>query len=463
MGARATVMLTTAPAGSGKSYRRCGHFLLTELIPNTSLIHLSNFPVKFDPWGENGEKAGLIAVAAKRGFSEDVIRDRVRVLPEEIVEEWRDGISGPWDYFRELDISGYHLAIDEIHNFCGANSHERVKKQWQEWLGEIRHRGAKIEFISQHPQKIARELKNEAEVRLSLVRGDNRRDPFTGISVGDWGQLWAKVVGKYTPTIFEIEKRMVDEKWKTSREVRFKFQKEFFEVYDSFSAPVQGGGGGQTEKEPFERFTWPRLLMWFVEQNFMALSWRIPLVGFLFWAFALGGLEGVASDVWQKAGASGGLSAPAVVDSSRPADSLTQAMAANPGALSVTAAPVPTAPPPVGQGGAVEKVDYALVETMAAAWKLAAVSSQSVHFANGEWWNVSEAITDGPFAGEVVQEIDMVRRSAMVGSEWVRVGRLSPRVRKWAIAEVRATASEFRTTVQPSGQRPFQKSPRGPE
>ena len=199
----------------------------------------------FEPWGpEDDRKRGLLEVCeARKVCSREEILERVEVIPKEVQDAWRDGSSGPWEYFAGKDIGQTHIAIDEIHNFCGTEVNRKLHGEWQKWLGEIRHRGATIEFISQHPMKVAKVIRQECALRLQLVSGETLRDPFFHISMVDWYNLGAKISGKYSPVVHEIESRQdTNSRWQTTHTLKFWFVPDLFEVYDSFSAPVQSDG-----------------------------------------------------------------------------------------------------------------------------------------------------------------------------------------------------------------------------
>lgn len=307
---RSVIQFTTAPAGTGKSYRRCAWFITKKWLPENKGVHYSNFPVRFDDWedGEGKKRKGLIGYL-KGKVEEGVIRERVKIIPDEVMQTWRnDGLakdvapSGPWGYFDEVDLSGAHVAIDEIHNFCGSTSSQRVKQRWQQWLGEIRHRGATVEGISQHEDKVAKEFKNEAELRLDLVACATRRDPYFKIELYYWYQLAAKVRGEWVAAVAEIESRRVKGRWKETTEDKFKFQEELFDVYDSFSAPVAGGGAGTNDKMPWETRSWSGLLFWFVRGNFERLLPRVAMGLVLCWLCFFGGGEFLMGRFMERAG-----------------------------------------------------------------------------------------------------------------------------------------------------------------
>ena len=288
MAIRSTVLLTTGVAGSGKSYVRCARFLVDEFLPDTDGVHYSNFPVFPE------KIAALIAPRLK--VEPGAIIDRIKVIPDEALQTWISGESGPWDYFRDLDLQNTHIAIDEIHNFCGKNTKRKTRARWQSWLGEIRHRGATVEFISQSPQKIAREIEYEAGVRLSLINSADRRDPFFGVTLGDWYELRAKFfTGELEPRVWQVERRNVDGKWLVQSTKSFLIEAHYFQFYDSYSAPHMGGRKASAPKYEFEKRSRIGLLWWFSRRNWWPIGSR-SCVGVLLFLFFFGGLGNWAFD-----------------------------------------------------------------------------------------------------------------------------------------------------------------------
>jgi len=260
MGARSVITLTTGPAGSGKTYVRCARFLVDEWLPERKGIHYSNFPVFRDKAAE--------FVARKLNKTTDEFLDRIQIIPESVLNTWLNGQSGPWDYFRDKNLEGCHVAIDECHNFCGAKTNHKVRQQWQAWLGEIRHQGATVEFLSQSPEKVAREIHYEAGLRLSLVNSEDRRDPFLGILLGDWYELKAAFITKqYETVVWEVERRNVDGKWVEQNKRVFTLDPLYFQFYDSFSRPVQGGEKASGQQREFQKRSRSGLIWWFFKRN----------------------------------------------------------------------------------------------------------------------------------------------------------------------------------------------------
>lgn len=299
MGSRSVITLTTGRSGSGKSFVRCAAQFVDELLPETETVVWTNFPIGVVPddhdyppryEGERFVDRMAEAVAEKTGATVTEYLERLNIIPKAECERWRTGESGPWDFFKDKDIGNCHIAIDEVHVFCGSDSKPATKHAWKNWLGEIRHRGASVELISQHRDKIAKELIKEAGVQLSLVKIDDLRDPICGIQMGDWYELRAKFfTGQYTSTVVEIERMDQDGKPVEVNRRQFKLVGDYFRFYDSFSAPESGtGAGAKRPRKEFERRGRCNLLLWFFVRNSPQLSWRIGLVSFLMWV-ALGG------------------------------------------------------------------------------------------------------------------------------------------------------------------------------
>ena len=275
MSSKATVSLTVGVSGSGKTYYRCAVFLIDEwLVYHTGKL-ISNYPINTE---------NLF-----RDFPE--AKDRIEIIPDDVLAEWRRGSSGPWDYFSGRDISGCHIAIDEIHNYCGSASDIKVRLKWQQLVGELRHRGATIEFFTQSEAKCSKELLQEAEIRYEIQNGENRRMPILGYRMGDIYELRAKLIGRYLCPSYCIEKMNADGDWHEMEEHMFYRMPSYFQYYNSFSAPMSGGEeGNRQEKRPWEKYGWFKLLLWFFFQYPFRIPFQIGLVVVFCWFFFFGGM-----------------------------------------------------------------------------------------------------------------------------------------------------------------------------
>lgn len=289
MSSRSVVTVTTGVSGSGKTYYRCAVFLVDEWLPNHSGVLITNYPINLD---------NLV-----RDYGEGV-EDRLELIPPEVLREWREGRSGPWDYLRDRDISGCHIAIDEIHNYCPKTADNKLRKKWMQFIGELRHQGATIEFLTQNEAKCAKEILAEAEIRYEIINGENIRCPVLGYRMGDLYQFRAKALGRYLCPSYCIEYTQNQGGWvEINRSVFYRLPK-YFEYYDSFSAPEHGQAlGHKSEPMPWEIYSWPRLFIWFVMEYPFRIGFQVSAVAIFIWAFFLGGISGCSQKYLKAIGA----------------------------------------------------------------------------------------------------------------------------------------------------------------
>jgi len=462
MSSRSVIMLTTGESGSGKSYIRCARFLVDEFLPEEIGTHWSNFPLGEVPSdhayppdydGETFKQRICKTVARKKDCSPDDVAERIQIIPDTELRRWLNGQSGPWDFFRDVDLAGCHIAIDEIHNYCGRKTPRATKQKWQEWLGEIRHRRATIEFLSQHPQKIATEIEYEAGVRLQLVNEATRRDPIFGILIGEWYEIKAGLLRLgYTRAAWVLEKRQVDKKWVTQDKRRIILDGDYFKYYDSFSAPQKGGEGGQLQKQPWQRMNPLSLLWWFIKRNLGRLALRGAIIAFVVWFAARGRLiSGFVERMTNYA--TGQRSSETAVSSDR-SEEESGAEAANTRAVSVDAIDVGIRPvsAPGEAGGSVvpqslaDGIISAQVELIddlnkqIEASKLEAeklrkqlgvydgvscILGNQVVWGNGRMYDLGDKIESGLYEGRTIESVD-VRKRLVILDSGESVGMLRP-------------------------------------
>lgn len=271
------ITLTTGASGSGKSYARCAVFLVDDFLVNEDGHVWTNFPIgpvpsdhTFPPQFEGETFIDRIAetVAEKRGCHPDDVRERLHVIPADVLKSWIEMESGPWDYFADKDIDGAHIALDEIHNYYAQGSLRAWKKQWQAWLGEVRHQGASAELLTQSPGKVAREAMNEIEVRYLFTNSATNRDPIFKILIGDWYELRAGILRlPYRVRCWVSEQKNHDGKWVTQLRSNFPVDRAYYRYYDSFSRPQKGGSKGKAQVRPHQKYGPARLLAWFFFRN----------------------------------------------------------------------------------------------------------------------------------------------------------------------------------------------------
>ncbi len=306
--------LTTAPMGGYKSYSRGPAFVMDEWLPEHSGVLYTTIPLNVDE---------IVIEAAKRHkISEDIVRRRIQVIDRETVNAWtKEGsVQGPWE-MDAADLAGAHLQFDEFHHYAPKTGEVERRRLWREWIAEIRHDGATIEFLTQDLDSVDKRLVNMVGLRVELVNQETERDPLFKIQMGDWYELKAKAIGYWSPCIWQIEKRKVDRKWvKTGLSKRIYPTPRYYELYNSYAKPhrrqreenesyqdvgketpgeapagaVSPGESYEKVAKPsqkqWERRSWPGLLAWFISRNAWALSSRVVLLLLGVWFFFGGGL-----------------------------------------------------------------------------------------------------------------------------------------------------------------------------
>lgn len=426
MSLRSVITLTTSPPGGGKSYIRCARELVDHFLVETDRRFITNFPIgrvpdhhPFPPQYEGETFIDRIAaeVAKKRRCEVAEIRDRIEMIPEHVVKTWVDGTSGPSEYFANRDIQNSHIALDEMHVYAGKFAKTNVRDQWAKFLGEIRHRGATIELITQAEDKLAKELINDIGAKLQIVKKDDEREPFFGILMGDWYELRAGfLTGSYTSCVAELEFRDgVDKKgnsvWKLNRVRRWWMTPDYFRFYDSHNAPHSGKGtGASSELKEFQKRTKLGLLKWFVLRNFEPLAIRLVGTVLVFWLLLGGGF------LWALESFTGSLKAMA---NKNGVASHVQKPSVPSGTIegSVSSTSVPPSPATTNlkaSGDAVkhaerraEKAERSLSDSFA----IGLLTQSEVTFRGGYTYAVGDLIDFGPYAGRSVSAIEWNKRA----------------------------------------------------
>lgn len=296
----AVVILTTGVPGCGKTYVRAARFIVDDfLVNNQKGMHISNFPLNIDVIAEDVSKKinssiGFFGLKRRRTTPDDV-KKRIFLIPDEELQRWRAETSGPWNYFADTDLKYCHIALDEVHNFISNNSTSEHLKKWDDFLGEVRHRGCTFEGVTQDIAQVNRVLIGRAAVRLELIPAEDLRDPFFKIKMMDWYELKASLTGSFHKTVFMFEKRKQFMSWVTNHSSRFLLVPEYFKYFNSFSASLQEKEKGATDEGRAVQYEYQRrgklaLVFWFLRRNFFTLFWRIGVACFLFWLCFCGGL-----------------------------------------------------------------------------------------------------------------------------------------------------------------------------
>lgn len=272
---RQTSTVLTAPAGTGKSYMVVAD-IVDQILPLSDLRIWTNLffgvvpeshsvPPAFT--GETFLDRMQSYVDAKYPAAKISVSDRVLAIDRVLLD--RSKLDEDHAWLKDWDVGNSVIILDEAHNFAGAKHSKNSKRQWQEFVGELRHRGASIIFVTQHPGKLAAEIIAEAGLRQALVDAEEERDPFFGIKLYYWYELRAKITGVYDSCFVRIDLRDIDGRKSIRSNVeRVKRRQEIFALYDSASAPEAGGvaNASQTVRE-FQRRSFLGLLLWFVGVN----------------------------------------------------------------------------------------------------------------------------------------------------------------------------------------------------
>jgi len=434
------ITLVTAPAGSGKSYTRA-RYLVDQFLPETNGDYWSNLPI---------DRERIAAFCAERDKCEaEEILQRLHYIEPEVIERWRDGSSGPWEYFKEVDLQDAVVVLDEAHEFISRKHARPIKKEWQRFLGQIRHRGCRIEFISQHEDKLATEVVREAVVRIELASGETSRDPFFKIRMGDWYELLAGwFTGEVRACFWEVEFRQVVGTWKESERRRYHFDPTYFQFYDSFSLPETGGVKAEAPAREFEQRTRMGLLGWFVRRNWWRLGRSAAIAAALLsmpWTVPLAIREGMGLVKAKVSGGAGGTERSEV-------------------------STVPSAPalpsPAVSEAALAEleklRADKADLESqLAKRSELVAITDREAVLLAGGRLRVGDSISMGFYRGRKIESIDWERRAVRLDDgTLLRVGAGDVMPEWQAGADGYAAAGSVQGFVPLDGSRDFEKRER---
>ncbi|QDT42147.1 Zonular occludens toxin (Zot) [Gimesia alba] len=280
MAYRDQLIVTAAPSGTGKTYVRGVLYIMKIFLPDEEGVLYSNYPHDLDAIKEYFD--GKIE-------PEEIDR-RLQRFPAEVLDEWRAGVSGPWEYFSGKDLKGAHIAIDEIHNYASQERHSKEHiDQWKKWLGEIRKRGATVELLTQAQSKIPKVLLDESAYLIRLVDSQSRPDPFFKIELADWYEMCAAYTGIYPAAVWEIKEHRHGKTFKEESKRKWRRDSYYYRFYNSYNDTEDGEAGtGEPPPKMYQKLSFLRLHWWFLKKNFVTIFPRT--IGFALVAWlALGG------------------------------------------------------------------------------------------------------------------------------------------------------------------------------
>ncbi len=278
--------LTAAGSGAGKSYVRGAVYPATVLLAESKTARIvTNLPIKI------AEMSAYVASAT--GQNADDIAHRIVILSPEVEEFWRldvtNGGGGPWDTFADTAMDDTHFLLDEAHHFCGKHHSKAHRAKWIQFAGELRKRGASVEWITQDVKKVPSEIENEAQILIELVSSKTRRDPFFGVVMEDWFELLAKLRGKWWSKVWQVESTKRAGRWVHESTSSFALVPTFFALYESYNQPIGGGQAAkEVPKQEWEKRTWTQLLVWFMVRNLDKVGVRLAGAAVVLW-LCLGG------------------------------------------------------------------------------------------------------------------------------------------------------------------------------
>ena len=304
------ITLTTGVPGCGKTYVRAARFIVDHFLLDTDGHYYTNFPLNIEEIvTEVHSRQKILSKFSTLFFRKSNIHDkdyyynRLHIIPDHILHAWRSHVSGPWEYFSNVDLKNAHIAIDEIHNFISKrdDTDKDFVKQWDDFLGEIRHRGCTFEGITQDIDQVSSVFTGRCSLRLELIPCEDLRDPYFKIIMSDWYNLKAAFTGSFHKTVFEVEKRKQGSgRWVVNHTRLFLIVPDYFRFYRSYEASLQDKlNGAESSEAPlyeFQKRTKIGLFFWFIRKNFLNLFIRFLFLFIFLWLCFFGGFNFLISN-----------------------------------------------------------------------------------------------------------------------------------------------------------------------
>jgi len=294
MGSASVATITCGTPGAGKSYFMVRH-LVTELLPNSDAVIFTNLPVDID----------AIVEALQGKVTEDDVRRRLVPIPKATLASWHREIpveddkkamvceSGPWDFLAEQNITEANVVIilDECDAWIGTDATKATKEKWRHWVSELRHVGARVEFLVQDWKNVYSAINRFCQLRNYIVNEEEARDPFFGIPLQDWYNLRGGITRTYKPRVVcRLERRVGPDSWERVERLTYVLESRIWKLYSSYNDPVKVKGKGVGGKVyEFQKRHLPGLCVWFLRRNWYRLGLRFGMAGIFIWLFFFGG------------------------------------------------------------------------------------------------------------------------------------------------------------------------------
>lgn len=423
-------------SGSGKTYV-CGPVFLEAFLRDEHGVHWSNLPLKID------------GLAKLTGLPVEKVEERIKLIPSDVMNEWAKGLSGPWDFFKDMDLKGAHVAIDEAHRYFGKQHSKEHLAKLGDWVGHLRHSGATCQFITQHEFKISTTARNEAGVETRIFNPNQRREKITGARWYDVLQFVSKWYGRRIGLSLVREGVSTGEKTRAFQYDSLKFiwhQQKYFAAYDSYNNIAAEGvtetGESKRPKEEWERYGWLRLLVWYIDRNTSETVLRLALVVAVMWAIPFGGAKWAVGSVLQ-----GGVKAAQSLAAPKLANGESKPKPGEKGSPSESEPTLAKLKPEDAEKlKALAEINRTLAARLADAalyaeelTSLVAVVGDSCYWADGSTGKAGDNVETGAYRGRKIISVDAKSgRVELEGGTILRVGVLAPsqslRVRSWVEA-----------------------------
>lgn len=300
MATESILSATFGTPGSGKTYSRCKWLVDDFLINSPDGIYITNIPLNID----------IICdyISKLRKVSPDSVRDRLHVIPDDVLLQWEklnqvensdlksldSSNFPPTVYFQQFNLSGAHIAIDEFHKYFGKKSPRALRALWNDWFAEIRKTGCVFEAITQSYGQMNDEFLDKCQTRLELVNHSDSKDPIFQVRMGDWYELKAGLFGhlplqrvseRETMRGTSVSGKIV---WKeTSKSKSYLLTPEYFRFYNSFRNYTGSSSERKSPSQIYKRKIW----IWFLRRNLLNILPRIFLTCIVLWFLLFGGFQ----------------------------------------------------------------------------------------------------------------------------------------------------------------------------
>lgn len=468
----ATVVLTTGVAGTGKTYRRAAVEIFKFLLSGGG-NHWSNFPLYPDRIARE--------CSTRTGKPFEQYLRRIKVISKAELDTWEKSYDrpqshlcrGPFTYFKPIpwelwqdgdlskirhgwagkdfpdtvvkfvnddgqamagiDLVGAHIAIDECHNFCKASGStpKHQREMWGQWLGEIRHIGATVEFLTQSPHKLADEIVKEAEIRIDLLNVESERDPFFKILMADWYELKAAfITGEYEAQVQLLERRCIEGRWVKHYSEYFRRDPFYFQFYNSYNKPQAGGVNAPSKVYEFQKRSKVSLVKWFVKRNLWPVGSRVAVTCFVIWVCFLGGgkvLFNKLVGMIQGVAATNTIAKPGEVKTEVPEKPIAEPVRPSVSPFIPAEVRKPTA--------AKTEPSIVIPERQIIRYSIRLLTPRLVFFSDRNYYGVGDVIMSGPLKGEQILKIDYARRKVTTSKREFVLGDVIEQVKTPVIIE----------------------------